>query len=524
MRVKHTLLNISAGLVNQLIITALSFVSRTVFINSLGIEYLGVNAMFTSILAMLSLAEAGIGSSIVYNLYKPVADQDQSKIQALMKLYKNAYMLIALVVLLLGLGVFPFLDLIVKDTSVEHIGLVYIIFLINTAVPYLFVYKHSFLNVNQKNYLVTAVFSVSSIISTCVKIAIIYYTENYILFLAVESFITITTSIILAFIVDRMYPFLKQKTASKLDPETKANFIKNMKAILIQNIGTYFIFGVDSILISTFISIAAVGFYANYKMLIDICRTFINQVSGNMYHSVGNLVAKENSDTVYRVYKVTLLLNFWLYSLLAIGLYILTEPLITVWIGSEYVMGHYILLVLVIVFFERGMRNSITTVKSTAGIFHEDRFVPLFQAAINLGVSLILVHFLGLVGIFLGGFISALAVPFWTTPYFVFKKVFKQPLHRYFLTYAYYTCIGIAGCLSAIAACSFLPSDSIAWLMLQGVVCVITVNLVYVAIFFKTSEFKYLYGVLFSIFNKIPKIHVISQRLGKKKLDISGNK
>jgi hypothetical protein len=187
-------------------------------------------------------------------------------------------------------------------------------------------------------------------------------------------------------------------------------------------------------------------------------------------------------------------------------------------------MGKYILLVLVIVFFERGMRNSITTVKSTAGIFHEDRFAPLFQAAINLGVSFILVHFLGLVGIFLGGFISALAVPFWTTPYFVYKKVFNQPLHRYFLTYAYYTCIGLAGCLAAMAACSFLPSYSIAWLLLQGVICVITVNVVYVAIFFKTYEFKYLYGVLLLIINKIPKIHIFSQRLEKNKLEISGNK
>lgn len=524
MRVKHTLMNISAGLVNQLIITVLSFVSRTVFINSLGIEYLGVNGMFTSILAMLSLAEAGIGSSIVYNLYKPVANQDQPKIQALMKLYKNAYLLIALVVLLLGLGVYPFLDLIVKDTSVEHVGLVYIIFLINTAVPYLFVYKHSFLNVNQKNYLVTAVFSVSSIISTCVKIAILYYTENYILFLAVESFITITTSIILALIVDRMYPFLKQKTLNKLDPEIKANFMKNMKAIFIQNIGTYFIFGIESILISTFISIVAVGLYANYKMLIDIGRTFINQVFGSMYHSVGNLVAKENSDAVYRIYKVTMLLNFWLYSLFAIGLFILTEPFITVWIGSKYLMESSILFVLVIVFFERGMRNSITTVKSTAGIFYEDRFVPLFQASINLGISLVLVHFIGLVGIFLGGLISALAVPFWTTPYFVYKNVFKQPLRRYYLAYTYYTCIGLLGCLAAIAACSLLPSHSIAWLLVQGVVCVITVNLVYVTIFYRTYEFKYLYGVLLSILNKIPKIHVIFQRLGKKKLNISGNK
>lgn len=104
MRIKHTIINISAGLGSQIMITALSFISRTVFISSLGIEYLGINALFTSMLAMLSLAEAGIGSSIIYNLYKPVADKDQLKINVLMRLYRNAYAVIALVVFLLGLA------------------------------------------------------------------------------------------------------------------------------------------------------------------------------------------------------------------------------------------------------------------------------------------------------------------------------------------------------------------------------------------------------------------------------------
>ncbi|WP_053374678.1 lipopolysaccharide biosynthesis protein [Paenibacillus sp. FJAT-27812] len=523
MRVKSSLLNITAGIGNQIIITILSFVSRTVFINSLGIEYLGINGLFTSILAMLSLAEAGIGSSIVYNLYKPVADNDRPKIMALMNLYKKAYLVIAGVVLLLGLSIMPFLDVFIKNTSVENISFIYLLFLINTVTPYLFIYKYSFLNVNQKNYIVTAVFSVSSILSVCAKIAILYFTQQFIFYLIIECVVSLMSSIILAKIVDRMYPFLRQKKETKLDPDTKANFIKNMKAILLQNIGTYFIFGVDSILISSFISVAAVGLYSNYKMLIDLCRTFINQVFANMYHSLGNLVAKESEEKVFHVFKVTMLLNFWLYSLLAIMLYLFIEPLILVWIGSEFVMGPLVVLLLIITFYERGMRNSITMLKTTAGIFHEDRFAPLCQAALNLSISFILVQRMGIAGIFIGTLVSALLVPFWTTPYFVYKRVFKQPLKLYFTRYGYYSIIAVIAAAAAAYICSFLPAGGLFWLLVRGTLCFLLINAIYAAVFHRTEEFKYLLGVAEAILSKIPKLRALLLKRSRH-LEVSGNK
>jgi len=502
MRVKSSLLNITVGIGNQLIITLLSFVSRTVFINSLGIEYLGINTLFTSILAMLSLAEAGIGSSIIYNLYKPVATNDRPKIVALMNLYRKAYSIIAGGIMLLGLALLPFLGLIVKDTDVPHLSVIYLLFLFNTAVPYLFVHKQSFLNVNQKNYIVTAAFSVSAIVSTSAKIAILYYTENYILYLAVESAVSIATSLILAKAANRMYPLLKEKSGAKLDAETKASFLKNMKAIILQNIGSYFVFGVESVLISTFVGVIAVGLYSNYLLLITIARTFLNQVFANLYHSVGNLVAKESPDKIYQVYRVALLVNFWLYSLAAIALYLLVQPFISIWIGSGYLMDMAILILLVLQFYERGMRNTITTVKTTAGIFHQDRFAPLIQAGINLLLSIVLVHYMGIIGIFIGGLISAVAVPFWLTPRLVYKDVFKKPLLDFFKKYSFYTMIGLVACFGSQFVLSFLEASNYVQLLVQGMAVMLIVNLFYLLIFFRTEEFSYLLAVIRMLANK----------------------
>lgn len=511
MRVKNSILNISAGIGSQIIITALSFVSRTVFINSLGIEYLGINGLLTNILAMLTLAEAGIGTSIMYSLYKPVAENNQLKINVLMKFYRKAYMIIALIVLLLGLALMPFLGYFIKDSSVENIYLIFSIFLLNTVLPYLYVHKNSFLNVCQKGYIVTGIFSVSAIVTTILKIGILTYTGDYILYLIIDSALTIFTTIILTIIVNKMYPFLRNKVAEKLDTQTKSDITKNVKAIILQNIGNYLVFGTDNILISSFVSVAAVGLYSNYNMLIEICRTFINQIFNNIYHSVGNLVANESVDKIYSVYKVYLFLNFWLYSLFTIVLLITIEPFIELWIGSEFVMSNSVMIVLMIIFYERGMRNSISTVKTTSGIFHEDRYAPLIQAAINLIISILLVKHVGIVGVFIGTLISALAVPFWTTPYLVYSKVFKKPVLNYFIKYGKYVVIGVSTYLLTSLASSYIVPDNFLKLIFIGFISLIVPNLIYIGIFFKTDEFKYLLGVVRILIGKFKNRPTLNQ-------------
>lgn len=496
MRTRNSVLNITAGLANQLIITLLSFISRTVFISSLGIEYLGINALLTNILGILALAEAGIGSSIVYSLYKPVADNDQSKIMILMRFYRNAYLIIVLVVLFLGLLILPFLGFIIKDTDVEHIHLIYLIFLLNTVLPYLYVHKNNFLNVCQKGYIVTAIYSVASIVTICMKILILHFTQNFILFLVIESCTILLTSIILAKLVNKMYPYLKSKVEGHLDPETKLSLKKNVKAIFLQNFGNYLVIGTDNIIISSFISIAAVGLYANYHMLIEICRNFMYQISNNLYHSIGNLVAKESNEKVYSIYKVYRLLNFWLYSFTSISLFILIDSFITLWIGSEFLMEKSVLLVLILLFFERGMRNPIATIKTTAGIFHEDRYIPLFQAAINLIFSIVLVQYIGMLGVFLGTLISTLIGPFLSTPYLVYKKVFNKSLYIYFLNYLYFSVIGIGVYMLTNYICNLIQFDNYLGLIIKICLCIIVPNFLYLLIFNKTEEFRYIKNLL----------------------------
>ena len=65
------------------------FISRTVIIMVLSVEYVGLSGLFSNVLSMLSLAELGIGEAIVFSLYKPVADNDTKKINAIMAFYQE---------------------------------------------------------------------------------------------------------------------------------------------------------------------------------------------------------------------------------------------------------------------------------------------------------------------------------------------------------------------------------------------------------------------------------------------------
>ena len=138
-RTKNVIHNFAWGILSKFSTSIFSFASRTVFIYLLGTNYLGINGLYSEILAFLSLAELGFGASMVFLMYKPVAENDIEKISQLLEFYKTSYRLIALVILLLGLCIVPFLDNIVKEVewiSINELRIYFLFFLFNTVVSF----------------------------------------------------------------------------------------------------------------------------------------------------------------------------------------------------------------------------------------------------------------------------------------------------------------------------------------------------------------------------------------------------
>ncbi|MCX0398745.1 hypothetical protein LI014_15280, partial [Clostridium perfringens] len=179
MRTENAVKNIFMGLIAQVVIIILGFISRKVFIDNLGTEYLGINGLLTNVLSMMVLIESGIGISIVYNLYKPLAEDNKEKIAALVNLYKKAYKVLAFIMVGISIILYPLLGKLMKtENQISELILVYSIFVIKNVISYLNAYKWALINADQKGYVLTRNNLIFQVVTTISKIIILITTKN----------------------------------------------------------------------------------------------------------------------------------------------------------------------------------------------------------------------------------------------------------------------------------------------------------------------------------------------------------
>lgn len=518
MRTKKSVINMVTALISQFVIILLGFISRRVMIDSIGVQYLGINGLMNNILTILSLAESGIGTAMIYALYKPLAENDIPQIRALMNFYKNTYRGLAVITTLLGLSILPFLEFFMKENTVENSTLIYLMFLFSSVSSYFFSYKISMNNADQNKYIATICDMITQVIILITKVIILYVTQNYILFLSIDIGAALVKNIILSKIMDNKYPYLKDKSKVKLDEETRKSLYTNIKSLFFGKMGYILSTCSDNLVISSMISLKMVGLYSNYTTLTSSVIGFVGTFMSSIGASIGNLMAKESKDKVYDIFKTISFVNFWLYGFSSICLFCLSEPFIALWLGKEYIIGKKILFLIVFNFLLGGLIAPIDSIKSAAGLYKPDRFVPIIAAIVNLIVSIILVQLLGLSGVFIGTIVSTLFFSFWIKPMLVYKYIFEnKKLYRYFID-IFIKIIFIIGMseLCSIIGDSFFMDYTVLNLLGRLFICLLIPNILIVVLTYKSKEFRYLYNIIKSTLFKI-KYRFIS----KKDVDIS---
>lgn len=505
MRLRNSIKNIYISILTQIVMVFLGFISRRIFITNLGSEYLGVNGLLINILSMASLVEAGIGASITYSLYKPLAENDTIKIISLVQLYKKVYRVLAVVICMICLGIFPFLNvLITKSTDIPHLKLVYVIFVINNVIIYFNAHKWALINADQKAFVLGKNNLLFSILTTVGKIIIIKATSNYILFLLIELIITILQNIYNGRVVNNRYPYILSKEKYSVDIDTKYKIRKNVKALFMHKIGSYVVFGTDNILITAFVGLRSVGLYSNYTLIIDQLKGLLNPVLNGISESVGNLLVTEDDKKIERVFNQVYLVNFWIYSFSSIFLYNLLEPFIDSFFGKNLLLDKFTFLMILTNFYVTGMRESIYIFKTKGGIFNEDKFIPILEALVNLSVSIIMLKLIGLAGVFIGTIISTLLLPFWIQAKLVYNNILNKSVFEYLRKYVLYILIMIIAAIPTTFICNKIEmSNVLISLINKGIICIIIPNFIFVCALFKTSEFQDLYNLILGILKKV---------------------
>lgn len=496
-RTINVIRNAIGGIGGQLFTSIFMFICRTYFIELLGATYLGINGLFSNILSMLSLAELGIGPAIVFSMYKPIANNDEVHVAKLMNFYKYAYRIVAIVVAVIGICLLPFLELLIKDApDVENLKLIFILILSNTVISYFYAYKGSMLNADQKAYVTVIFRNIFAVVQNVAQIIVLIATGNFIAYLVTQMITTFLGNIVQAWYVDKKYPFLVKYKSEKIDRKERKDIMKRVRGMMMHKMGGFVLNSTDNLIISKFVGVVAVGIYSNYLMIINLIKTVVFQISGSLSASIGNLIASESEEKSYTVFNSVLLVYFWMYSFCTVCFWVMFQPFIEWWIGSEYLLGGATLLLVLINFYFTGIQECVNTFTNATGLFWETRHKPVFECAINLIVSIVMAHKIGIAGVFLGTLASYICT-FWINPILIFKKQFKRSSAVYFAKFFMYFAITIVTALVLGDACNHIfDKVSLLTILIRAVICVVIPNILYLALFFKTKEFKYFYNLI----------------------------
>ena len=502
-RTKNSVINSIYASVSQIVTILLTFIVRTVFIQVLSAEYLGVNGLFTNIITMLSLADLGIGISIPYTLYKPLAEDNKSKIKVLMKLYSKIYNVIGIVVLLIGVAITPFLKYIIKDIpDIPEINIIYILFVVNSACSYFFVYKKLLMDSDQKGYIANKIIMITTIVKSAVEILILYITKNYIAYLLVSIVVTILQNLAISIKCNKMYPYIKEKTEEKVSKEDVKKLRKNTSALVIYRIGTVALTGTDSIIISKFIGVVAVGIYSNYILITNAITKVISQIFSAITSSIGNLVVTSNEKKSEEVLYKLQFLNFWLYTFFSVCVIALINPFIKLWIGEQYLLDNYVAFAIGLNLYLLGMQNVVSSFRNAYGLFIQGKYRPLIMTIVNIILSIWWAQLIGILGVILSTAVSRLFIVGIYDPIVLYKHGFKNKPKKYFITYTkYFIIFAILSAISLYVIDLINMSNFGIWIIV-GCILAIAVNIVLIVLFYKDENFSFYKNKLKNIINK----------------------
>lgn len=504
-RTEYSLINICTGFVGYGINTLIGFVCRVVFVRILTAEYLGVNGLFTNILSMLSLAELGISSAITFALYKPIAEENKTKIIAIMSFYKRAYEIIGIVIAIIGLSLVPWLDVLIPNAPSikESILVLYLLYLFNTVISYFFSYRQALLTAMQRQYIVVGYNYVITILQSIVQIIFLIITKQYISYLLIQIIGSVLYNIWVSYKAGKDYSYIKEKNENPLTKEEKWDLVKNIKALSVNKIAGVLVNSTDNIAITYFNGLKSVGFASNYVLFSMTLDKFVTQIFNALTGSVGNLNAAADSEKRYSFFKILNLANFWLYGWATIGIIFISGDLVEFFFGEEYLFPAYIPLILAINFYTIGMLHAIYTYKSTMGLFKYGQYILFMTGIINIGFDVILGRKWGILGIYLATLVSRFCTNIWYEPYAVYKYGLKKKPIKYLFRYIKFAVVLVIVGALCWPICNLCSCSVLLRIIFKCILCSVITNVIFILVFRNTDEFAYLKNSTIRIVSRI---------------------
>lgn len=492
-RTEYSAVNTTVAMAARIAAILAGYLTRVVFTRVLSEDYVGINGLFTDILNVLALSELGVGTAVTYALYRPISEGDTEKLKSLMYLYRKFYRIVAFIVLAAGLLVIPFLDVLIRDQpEVDHLILIYLMYLFNSVISYLLIYKRTLIDAHQMSYIGVLYQTVFLILQNVVQMAVLIITGNFFLFLSALILCTVGGNYAISRKADRLYPYLKEKEVRPLPQEERRDIHQNIRAMLTHKIGNVLVNNTDNLLLSALAGTLNVGRYSNYYLIIGSVRQVLNQVFQGITASVGNLGVEESKERTKRIFESAFFVGQWMFGLTAICLFEVLDSFVELSFGAKYIFTRDVTLVLCLNFYLTGMRQATLVFRDSMGIFKYDRYKAIPEALINLAVSIILGRMLGTVGVFLGTLVSTAATSLWVEPCMLYKYRLEISSRPYFLHYFLYAAVTFTLWFLEDLLCRRITGAPPFVCILRLIVCILITNAVFLLLYHRTGEFRML--------------------------------
>lgn len=493
------------GIIVNLITMGGAFATRTLLIYKLGVEYVGLDGLFASILTFLNMAELGFGTAIVYKLYKPIAENNIEEVNALLKYYRKIYRWIGLIILVVGLALTPFLPYIVDVNRVPgslNVYVLYFICLSSTVVSYLlFAYKNALFNAHQRQDCISKIASAIFCFQYIFQIGILVFVPNYYLFLLIHLLSTIFKNLGTAYFTNKYYP--QYKCEGTLNKEVRSDIKHRIEALIYNKIGVTIINGSDNIIISKFLGLFTLGIYVSYYYIFSIVHSFFNVLRDAMTAGIGNKIITESVDENYQLLERIYFVYAWMTGLCSIGLAVLYKPFMTLWIGEERTLSIGFSIIMAIYFYFWIIRFVVVMFKNAQGLWWEDRFRPFCEGIVNLILNVIMVRFMGLFGVVLSTIIAMLTISVPWETHVLFSKYFKRSMKPYFLNMLKWIVLTLFSGFLVFIVCEQISTNPIVAFIIKVIICFIVPNICFYVFWHKSEHMEYAKMTFSSVMNKL---------------------
>lgn len=496
-RRKNAVRGIATGFANKTVTLCLPFLVQTILIQKIGIEYAGLNGLFASILHILNLTELGFSEAVVHSMYKPIAEDDKESICALLCFYRKVYFVIGLVILGTGMLLLPFLPKLIKGNCPEDVNLycLYLIYLMNTSIGYLlFGYKTSIMNAFQRVDIINNISTLTSTLLNVTQIVLLITAKSYFLYTVVMPFFTILNNLFISVEVKKRFP--QYICRGEISTEMKGDMRKKVSGLMLQRVCAATRNTMDNIFISAFLGLSITAMYSNYYYIKHAVTILMGIIITSMLGGIGNSVQMESREANFTNMCRFDFMYMWLSSWFTTVLLCLYQPFMKLWMGTEYMFGFPVVILLCIYFYALKMGDVRSLYYQSAGLWWEGKWRALVELVMNVSLNFLLVQVMGICGIILATLIALISVNFFYGSRFVFKYYFgMEKLKKYYQLHGLYSVVTLLCCTVTYFFCEMFGRlcpirNELISLFFRGIICVLIPNLFLLLVYAKTKMFQ----------------------------------